>query len=80
VICHERYTLGGADPTSETYAAEFEAWCSADAPVFEAVESGELSLIDLVEAEEFPVGGETVVVNPVGPAPLPGLPGLADGG
>jgi mono/diheme cytochrome c family protein len=80
VICHERYTLGGADPTSEAYAAEFEAWCSADAAVFEAVEAGELNLIDLVEAEEFPVSGGIVVVNPVGPAPLPGLPGLADGG
>ncbi len=80
VICHERYTLGGADPTSDEYAAEFEAWCSAEAPVFVAVESGELNLIDLGEPEEFSVGAETVVVNPVGPAPLPGLPGLASGG
>ncbi len=47
VICHERYTLGGADPTSEEYAAEYEAWCSGEAPVFEAVESGELDLLAL---------------------------------
>ena len=28
VICHERYTLAGADPTSEEYETEFETWCS----------------------------------------------------
>jgi len=73
VICHERYTLGGADPTSDEYAAEFEAWCSADAPVFEAVEAGELSLVDLDEPEEFMVGDdEVVIVNPVGPEPISG--------
>jgi len=79
VICHERYTLGGADPTSDEYAAEFEAWCSADAPIFEAVQAGELDLINLAEAEEFPVGDEAIVVNPIGPAPIPGLAGLATG-
>ena len=77
VICHERYTLGGADPTSEEYAAEYEAWCSGEAPVFEAVESGELDLLALEEAEEFDVNGETVIVVPVGPAPVAGRPGAS---
>lgn len=76
VICHERYTLGGADPTDEQYAAEYEAWCSGEAPVFAAVESGELDLIALDAPEEFVVGEETVVVAPVGPAPIPGSPGV----
>ncbi len=35
--------------------------------------------IELAESEEFPVGDASLVVTPVGPAPLPGLPGLADG-
>ena len=77
VICHERYTLGGADPTSEEYAAEYEAWCSGEAPVFEAVESGELDLLALEEAEEFDVNGDTVIVVPVGPAPVAGRPGTS---
>ena len=46
VVCHERYTLGGADPTSEEWAEEFEQFCSVESPVFEALESGEASLTD----------------------------------
>ena len=40
VVCHERYTLGGADPTSDEYAEEFEDWCSEEAPMFAALEAG----------------------------------------
>ena len=40
VVCHERYTLGGADPTSEEYAAEYETWCSEESPVFAELEAG----------------------------------------
>ena len=79
VICHERYTLGGADPTSEEYAAEYEAWCSGEAPVFVAVETGELDIIAQEEAEEFDVNGETVVVAADRPAPVPGSPATAAG-
>lgn len=32
VVCHERYTLAGADPTSEEWASEYEEWCAPDAP------------------------------------------------
>ncbi len=64
VICHERYTLGGADPTSEEWAEEFETWCSEEAPVFAAVEAGEFSF----ESEEPTIitteGGE-VEIQPV---------------
>jgi len=67
VVCHERYTLGGADPTSEEFAAEFETWCSPESPVFEAVESGEYDITS-PEGEEF---GE-VEVAPVGPEPVDG--------
>ncbi len=80
VICHERYTLGGADPTSEEYAAEYEAWCSSEAAVFEAVQAGELNLVEIEEVEEYPISDGVLGVNPVGPAPIPGLPGLADEG
>jgi len=36
VVCHERYTIGGGDITSE----EFLKWCSPTGEGFLAVESG----------------------------------------
>ena len=74
VICHERYTLGGADPTSEEWEAEFELYCSAESPVFEALEAGE---IDLADAEVEPVtgpDGESVEIELPGPEPIAGQP------
>ncbi|MEZ5215119.1 MAG: hypothetical protein R2715_00680 [Ilumatobacteraceae bacterium] len=40
VVCHERYDLGGADPTSEQWAAEYEEWCAPEAPKFLELEEG----------------------------------------
>jgi len=73
VVCHERYTLGGADPTTEEWGEEFEQFCSAESPVFEALEAGEFSLTD-EEAETF-VGanGEEFEMQAVGP-PAEGSP------
>ncbi len=39
VVCHERYALGGADPTGE-YAAEFAQWCAGDSEIFVDLEAG----------------------------------------
>ena len=75
VICHERYTLGGADPTSEEYAAEYENWCSAEGPVFAAFAEGEIAL-DADEVEEFTgIDGEPFEVNPIGSVAIPGSAG-----
>jgi mono/diheme cytochrome c family protein len=66
VVCHERYTLGGADPGAE-YAEEFENWCSDEAPAFAAVESG-VTLDELADQGlEFPI-------IDIGDAPAPGSP------
>lgn len=73
VICHERYTLGGADPTSEEYLAEYEGWCSEEAPAFVALEEG-TTLAELADAGLTNAEGEPVVVIPVGDAPAPGSP------
>ena len=70
VVCHERYTLGGADPTSEEWADEYETWCSEEAPVFAAVEGGEYDYTS-PDGQMF---GE-VEVMPVGPVPVPGSAG-----
>jgi hypothetical protein len=40
VVCHERYVIGGADPASEEYAAEYQQWCSPDSEIFLALEDG----------------------------------------
>ncbi|NND73620.1 MAG: c-type cytochrome, partial [Ilumatobacter sp.] len=81
VICHERYTLGGADPTSEEYEAEFEAWCAEGAPVFEEIATGALLLESADAVEPFDINGEPFFVSPIGPVPIPGTaPGGAIGG
>jgi hypothetical protein len=43
VSCHIRYDLAGADSASEEWAAEYEAWCSPDSPIYAALETGATS-------------------------------------
>jgi len=70
VVCHERYTIAGADPTSDEWAEEFEAWCSAESPIYEGLGTGELQLT----TSEQEMLGE-VPFNPIGQAPIPGSSG-----
>jgi mono/diheme cytochrome c family protein len=72
VICHERYTLGGADPTSEEYETEFETWCSQESVLFEEVATGAIVLASADAIEPIPVGDSMVEVTPIGTAPIPG--------
>ena len=69
VVCHERYTLGGADPTGSSLE-EYEKWCSPEAPAFLGLEEGELTFTNI--AEELPDTLE------VGTEPAPGSPPLAE--
>lgn len=64
VICHERYTLGGADPTSAEWAEEFEQWCSQDSPIFQGLQGGQFELRTM----EAMVDG----IMPIGTEPVPG--------
>jgi len=64
VVCHERYTLGGADPTSDEWADEYATWCSVESPVYNGIESGAFGLAD---AEMFVDG-----IIPIGTEPIPG--------
>lgn len=65
VVCHERYELGGADPTAD-FAEEFETWCSEESELFHALEGGS-SLATIHEEFED--------IMPVGDAPVAGSPG-----
>lgn len=70
VVCYERYSLGGADPTSEEFADEYEAWCSGESPIYEGIASGELSL---TVGEEEQLG--EVPFTPIGELAVPGSAG-----
>lgn len=43
VVCHERYTLGGADPTSEQWQPEYDKWCSASADLTASLKSSSVT-------------------------------------
>ena len=62
VVCHERYALGGADPTGE-YSAEFTEWCSESSEIFADLEAGG----DLATLNERFDG-----ILPIGDAPVAG--------
>lgn len=65
VVCHERYTLGGADPTSDEWADEFATWCSADSELYSGLQSG---MVELRSAHEM-----FDEILPIGNEPVPGL-------
>jgi mono/diheme cytochrome c family protein len=57
VVCHERYTLAGADPTGD-YLEEYEKWCSPEAPAWVGLEDGTLTFENIADNLEdtFVVG------------------------
>jgi mono/diheme cytochrome c family protein len=59
VVCHERYTLGGADPTGD-YLDEYEKWCAPEAPAWTGLEDGSLTFANIADELEgtFVVGTE----------------------
>jgi mono/diheme cytochrome c family protein len=70
VVCHERYTLGGADPTSAEWADEYETWCSEDSPVFAELQAGTY----YYTSPEVPAMAD---ITPVGPIAIAGSPASA---
>jgi hypothetical protein len=56
VVCHERYTLGGADPAAD-FAEEYEKWCSEESEIFADLEAGGdvLTLADRFD-DVMPIG------------------------
>lgn len=66
VVCHERYTLGGADPTGD-FAEEFETWCSEESEIFADLESGgSLGTLEERFEEIIPIGTEPAPGSPPG--------------
>ena len=73
VVCHERYSFNGPDPTDETVADEFELWCSEESPMFAALEAG-TPLADLDTAGITAPGGSAAEIIDIGDAPVAGSP------
>lgn len=70
VVCHERYTLGGADPTAE-YLEEYEKWCSPEAPAWLGLEDGSITFANVADQLEgtFVVGTQPLEGNAPGAQP-----------
>jgi hypothetical protein len=48
VVCHERFTIGGADPLGANQI-EFDDWCAEDAPAWTALEDGSATFDNISE-------------------------------
>lgn len=70
VVCHARFTLGGADPTAD-YLAEYEKWCSPESAVYTGLEAGTLTYDNLATSVEgtFPVGTKPLAGQPADAKP-----------
>ena len=51
VVCHERYTLGGADPVADSLE-EYEKWCSPEAAAWVGLEDGSLTFDNIADQLE----------------------------
>lgn len=68
VVCDERYTIGGADPESAEYSAEYEKWCSEDSAIYAGLEDGSITFDNITTT----AAGTGVL--PVGTDPRPATP------
>jgi mono/diheme cytochrome c family protein len=68
VVCHERYTLGGADPAA-AYQAEYAEWCAVDAPAWTALSDGSATFdnVDTKVKGAIKVGTAPKAGSPAGP-------------
>ena len=66
VVCHERYTLSGADPTAD-FVEEYERWCSPESEAFAGLEEGTFTFEDIGEEIEgiAAIGAEPAPATPV---------------
>lgn len=72
VVCHERYTLGGADPASDQYSAEFSTWCANDAPAYAAIADGSSDITS--DEPPPPAANLDGVIVAIGSQPVAGRP------
>jgi hypothetical protein len=73
VVCHERFTLSGADPIADE-VEDYERWCSPESPAYLGLQAGTITFENLHEEVDgaSPIGVE--------PAPYTAPEGGRDGG
>ncbi len=49
VVCHERYTIGGADPTSTEWSNEYDSWCTPTSEIYAGLVAGTTNFDTLAE-------------------------------
>jgi len=66
VVCHERYTLAGGDPSA--MAEEFDAWCAEDSEIFADLEAGgDIRTLEQRHDGVLAIGNEPVEGSSAGP-------------
>jgi mono/diheme cytochrome c family protein len=67
VVCHERFTVGGADPLGAN-ETEFDNWCAEDSPAWTSLEDGSATFdnIDTVVPDAIKVGTDPVAGSSAG--------------
>ena len=65
VVCHERFTLGGADPAGASQK-EYDSWCAPTAPAWTALEDGSATFDN--------INTKVTGAIKVGKLPAPGSP------
>lgn len=68
VVCHERYDLGGADPASAKWKAEYDKWCAEDSAIYAGLKDGSLTFDNLADKVKgtLPVGTKPRKGTPAG--------------
>jgi mono/diheme cytochrome c family protein len=66
VVCHERYTLSGADPVAD-FVEEYERWCSPESEAYAGLQQGTFTFENISEELDgaAPIGLEPRGVTPV---------------
>jgi mono/diheme cytochrome c family protein len=72
VVCHERFTISGANPTGAN-EAEFNNWCADDSPIYAALQAGG-SLATLDTAGVTDAQNKPIKIIPIGDKPAEGSP------
>lgn len=70
VVCHERYTVGGADPTGAD-VEEYERWCSPESEVYIGLEDTSITFTDVADDIEgvLPIGTAPRAAQPADATP-----------
>ena len=73
VVCHERFTISGEDPTGAATEKQFNDWCAEDSPIYAALQAGtpmaELGTTPILDNENQPIQ-----IIPIGDKPAEGSP------